>query len=334
MSAMYMAFSIVFSLMAVLDITGNTFVILVILRNQSMKTPINYLLVNLAVADILVGIFFGIQFIITPTLNHPAGRTGDLLCKLITGGVPGWVGAVTSVFSLIAIAIERYFAVMYPYSQRGKLTKTKIIFFVVVSWFLALLWAGVGFFITVYNSELQSCVHSWPKDIYANIYTVGWTVVAGVMPLGIMGCLYARVVYRLWFTDQENEATQRALLRHRRRVTKLVIAVTVVYAFCWVPELIIYFLGFTGVIKLRAIHFNIASALVFFNSTVNPAVYSLQSTVFRRHFWNLVCCRKMQNKVNPALERDSISIARKRTNRASTKEGREGFEFPSGKGGK
>lgn len=205
---MYMAFSIVFSLMAVLDIIGNTFVILVILRNQSMKTPVNYLLVNLAVADILVGIFFGIQFIITPTLNHPEGRTGDLLCKLITGGVPGWVGAVTSVFSLIAIAIERYFAVIYPHSQRGKLTKTKIVFFVAVSWFLALLWAGVGFFITVYNSELQSCVHSWPKDIYANIYTVGWTVVAGVMPLGIMGCLYARVVYRLWFTDQENEATR------------------------------------------------------------------------------------------------------------------------------
>lgn len=145
MSAMYMAFSIVFSLMAVLDIIGNTFVILVILRNQSMKTPVNYLLVNLAVADILVGIFFGIQFIITPTLNHPEGRTGDLLCKLITGGVPGWVGAVTSVFSLIAIAIERYFAVMCPHSQRGKLTKTKIVFFVAVSWFLALLWAGVGF---------------------------------------------------------------------------------------------------------------------------------------------------------------------------------------------
>ncbi|XP_022780091.1 neuropeptide FF receptor 1-like [Stylophora pistillata] len=303
MWSMYEVFAIVYSIMAVLDIIGNTFVILVVLRNQSMKTPVNYLLVNLAVADILVGIFFGIQFIITPTLKHPEGSTGDLLCKLITGGVPGWVGAVTSVFSLVAIAIERYFAVMYPHSQRGKLTMTKIVIFVVVSWFLAFLWAGVGFFMTVYNGELQSCVHSWPKDIYANVYTVGWTVVAGVMPLGIMGCLYARVVYRLWFKDQENEATQRALLRHRRRVTKLVIAVTVVYTFCWVPELTIYFLGFTGVIKLQAIHFNIASALVFLNSTVNPVVYSLQSSVFRRHFWNLVCCRDgpRMNSVNPDL---------------------------------
>ena len=321
MSSMYLSFAIVYSLMVIVDVVGNTLVILVILRNQSMKTPVNYLLVNLAVADILVGVSFGIQFIITPTLTHPDGRTGDLLCKLVTGGVPGWVGAVTSVFSLVAIAIERYYAVMYPHSQRGKLTKSKIVIFVIVSWLLALLWAGVGFFITVYNKELQSCVHSWPKDVYANIYTVGWTVVAGVMPLSTMGCLYARVVYRLWFTNQANEATQRALLRNRRRITKLVIAVTVVYALCWVPELTIYFLGFTGAIKLQAIHFNIASALVFFNSTINPAVYSLQSSVFRKHFWNLICCRNGRRMNQVDREADSITTAQRRLNRVNDRDG-------------
>jgi len=78
-----------------------------------------------------------------------------------------------------------------------------------------------------------------------------------------MGSLYSRVVCRLWFTKQSSEATQRALLRYRRRVTKVVSAVTVVYALCWIPELTIYFLGFTGAITLNQIHFSIASALVF-----------------------------------------------------------------------
>lgn len=304
MWSMYIIFAVIFSIMVIVDLVGNTLVILVVLQNESMKTPVNYLLVNLAVADILVGVFFGIQFIITPTITHPQNGIGDLLCKLVTGGVPGWVGAVASVFSLVAIAIERYYAVMFPYIQRGKLTKAKIVTFVIVSWSLALLWAGVGFFITVYNKEIHACAHSWSEDVYANVYTVGWTVVAGIMPLGIMGFLYARVVHRLWFTNQANEATQRALLRYRRRVTKLVIAVTVVYALCWVPELTIYFLGFTGAIHLQTIHFNIASALVFFNSTINPAVYGLQSSMFRKHFWNLICCRKgrRSNQVIPALE--------------------------------
>ena len=313
---MYICFAVVFSMMVVIDLVGNTLVILLVLRNESMKTPVNYLLVNLAVADILVGVFFGIQFIVTPTLTHPEGRTGDLLCKLVTGGVPGWVGAVTSVFTLVAIAIERYVAVMFPHSQRGKLTKRKIVIFAMVSWFLALLWAGVGFFITVYNNEIKGCAQSWSKEIYANVYTVGWMIVAGIIPLGVMGFLYARVVYRLWFTNQEIEATQVALLRYRKRVTKLVIAVTIVYALCWVPELTIYFLGSTGAIQLRAIHFNIASALVFFNSTINPVVYALQSSTFRKHLSDLICAYcgrgRSSNRVGPTQEPSTITSARRR----------------------
>lgn len=318
MSPLYVSFAVIFLIMAIVDVVGNTLVILVVFKNKSMKTPVNYLLVNLAAADILVALFFGVQYIITPLLNHPRGNTGDLLCKLVTGGVPGWIGAVASVFSLVTIAVERYYAVIFPHTQRGKLTSTKVAVFAVVSWILALLWAGVGFFITVYDQEINACVHSWHKDIYANIYTVGWLVVAGIFPLGIMGCLYSRVVYRLWFTEQENEATQRALLRYRRRITKLVIAVTVVYALCWIPELTIYFLGFTGTIILKPIHFNIASALVFFNSTINPIVYSLQSSTFRTHFWNLICCRKSRsNQVNPVLEADSTALAQGRSDQDS-----------------
>ncbi|KAL9955580.1 hypothetical protein ACROYT_G036921 [Oculina patagonica] len=229
MSTMYIGFAIVFSMMVVVDLVGNTLVILVILQNESMKTPVNYLLVNLAVADILV----------------------------------------------------------------------------------------------VYNNEIKSCAHSWSKEIYANVYTVGWMFVAGVMPLGVMGFLYARVVHRLWFTNQESEATQVALLRYRKRVTKLVIAVTIVYALCWVPELTIYFLGFTGAIQLRAIHFNIASALVFFNSTINPVVYALQSSVIRKHLWDLICAccgrSRRSNRVDPALEGSSIATAQRRPHSVSDK---------------
>ena len=323
MSLMYINFAIVFSVMAVADVVGNTLVILVVFKNKSMKTPLNYLLVNLAVADILVGVFFGIQFIITPVLTHPGGATGDLLCKFVTGGVPGWVGAVMSIFSLVAIAIERYYAVMSPHGQRRKLTTAKVVAFVVVSWILAFLWAGVGFFITVYSNEIKGCVRSWSKVIYSSVYTVGWAVVAGIVPLSIMGSLYSRIVKRLWFTEQANEATQRAMLRYRRRVTKLVIAVTVVYALCWIPELTIYFLGFTGAIDLTPIHFSIASALVFFNSTINPIVYSLQSSTFRTHFWNLICCTtkrkesRKSNRVHPSLDHDSITTEQGRPDQIS-----------------
>lgn len=293
LSAMYIGFSVLFFTMMIINLVGNTLVILVVLRNRSMKTPTNYLLVNLASADMVVAIFIGIQFIATPTFTHPQGTVGSALCKIITGGTPGWVGAVASVFSLVALAIERYWAVLHPHSQKIKLTKTKIIILAMLSWIVSIIWAIPGFWATTYVKEINGCAHSFSKPIYAKLYTVGWSLVAGVIPICIMGALYSRVVHRLWFVKNNSaEVTQRSLLRYRKRVTNMVILMTLVYVLCWVPELIIYFLGFTGTITLEAVHHAIASALIVFNSSINPIVYSLQSSKFRKHLGELICCRK------------------------------------------
>ena len=90
------------------------------------RTSINYLLVNLAVADMMVAAFFAPQYIFFRTFTHPDGVTGDVLCRLLTDANFGWVGGAASVFTLVAIAIERYYAVVYPYGNKGKLTSRKI----------------------------------------------------------------------------------------------------------------------------------------------------------------------------------------------------------------
>ena len=86
----------------------------------------NYLLVNLALADIMVALFITPQFILIHTFKHPDGMAGTLLCKLLTGGNLMWTGATASAFSLIVIAFERYYAVIYPYGNKGKLTIAKL----------------------------------------------------------------------------------------------------------------------------------------------------------------------------------------------------------------
>ena len=90
------------------------------------RAPINYLLVNLAVADALFATFVTPQtfFKITPT--HPGGTFGTVLCKLLTGGGLAWTAATSSVVTLVAIAAERYFMAIYPAGNVGKLTKRKL----------------------------------------------------------------------------------------------------------------------------------------------------------------------------------------------------------------
>jgi len=86
----------------------------------------NFLLLNLAVADIMVALFIAPRFILSHSFKHPDGRAGTLFCKLLTGGNFTWIGGAASVFTLVAIAFERYYAVMYPYGNKGKLTFNKL----------------------------------------------------------------------------------------------------------------------------------------------------------------------------------------------------------------
>ncbi|XP_020608174.1 neuropeptide Y receptor type 2-like [Orbicella faveolata] len=122
------AIATVHSILVVINIVGNCLVCAIIKKHGDMRTPINYLLVNLAVADALYATLITPEtfFKITPT--HPEGLAGTVLCKIITGGGGNlaWIAGTSSVVTLAAIAAERYYAVIYPAGNAGKLTKSKL----------------------------------------------------------------------------------------------------------------------------------------------------------------------------------------------------------------
>ena len=45
---------------------------------------------------------------------------------LLTGGNFAWIGAGTSVFTLVAVATERYFAALHPFDKKGKFSARRI----------------------------------------------------------------------------------------------------------------------------------------------------------------------------------------------------------------
>lgn len=90
------------------------------------RTPINFLLVNLAISDIMFAAFVAPNHILKRAFTHPDGAIGSGLCMVLTGGNVAWVGAASSSVSLVAIAVERYYTVMCPLGSRGKLTKRKV----------------------------------------------------------------------------------------------------------------------------------------------------------------------------------------------------------------
>ncbi|KAK3738707.1 hypothetical protein QZH41_006245 [Actinostola sp. cb2023] len=115
-----------FSLVTVTGVIGNILVCLVVLLNKPMRTPMNYLLVNLAISDMMLLVFFSPTFIFRDVYTHPVGLTGDVLCVLLTGESFAWMGGYASACFLVAIAIERHYAVTKPYHHGSSITRKKL----------------------------------------------------------------------------------------------------------------------------------------------------------------------------------------------------------------
>ena len=58
-------------------------------------------------------------FLMIPTFVHPNGAAGRMVCKFLTDGQLGWVGAASSVFPLVTIVDKRHYTVMYPPRNEG-----------------------------------------------------------------------------------------------------------------------------------------------------------------------------------------------------------------------
>ena len=84
----------------------------------------NYLLINLAVADII----YATCPVPNMVLKHSSIQTNVVTGKVLyTFGTSVWTGAASSVFTLVTVAVERYWSVMYHYDGgKKKLTLRKL----------------------------------------------------------------------------------------------------------------------------------------------------------------------------------------------------------------
>ncbi|XP_012946287.1 neuropeptide FF receptor 1, partial [Aplysia californica] len=96
------------SLMAVI---GNGLVILVIVKNRRMHTVTNIFIANLAVADVIIGIF-SIPFQFQAAILQ-RWVLANFLCSLAP--FVQLISVNVSIFTLTVIAVDRYIAVIHPF---------------------------------------------------------------------------------------------------------------------------------------------------------------------------------------------------------------------------
>ena len=89
-----------------------------------------------------------------------------------------------------------------------------------------------------------------------------------------------------------NLSFQKKALLCKKKATIAVITVSLIYAICWVPVLVMYCLAqsLPNMMVLSHQH-KVTVLLAMFNSSVNPVVYSFTSACFRKHLVKLLRCK-------------------------------------------
>ncbi|XP_048063543.1 adenosine receptor A2b-like isoform X2 [Megalobrama amblycephala] len=119
---------------ALLSTVGNLLVCVAVGLNRKLQTVTNYFLVSLAVADICVG-SLAIPCAVMADLGIP--RHNLYLCLLMLSVLI--MLTQSSVFSLLAVAVERYVAIFMPFHYHRLMTPRNAVLVLCVTWTLAFL---------------------------------------------------------------------------------------------------------------------------------------------------------------------------------------------------
>lgn len=192
--------SILYGFITLLAIAGNSIVIIIIFSSRGMHTVTNYLIANLAVADLIIGIFaIPIHFQAALLRNW---YLPEFMCPIFPFAED--LSVNVSIFTLSAIALDRHRAIMYPF--KPKLSKKTTLILIIVVWLV-----GIGFSIPYVLGYGMATLENTSKNetrLFCANYKLSpefWKVYLNVsvanqycIPAILLCAVYIRLVKKLW----------------------------------------------------------------------------------------------------------------------------------------
>ena len=300
---------------------GNSLVIYIIASNARMRTPSNYLIMNLAVCDFVTPVL-SIPFDFVLEEYNYVWIYGASMCKIL------WplttLSSTSAALTLAAISLDRYRVIMHPFKARLTLVKIKCI--IVATYLFCLL------MVTPYSYVLglkgNECGETWPDISYKKYYTLSLFLVQYCLPLTFMIIMYSLALKNLYTTTDKtstrkaekeqaemsstsrNSSTsaepklkkvsstvrlvrklsstvRRGTTEANKRATKMFLAIVVVFTICMFPNQALWlWADFSN----GADNSNFLKAVIvcwlftYSNSVCNPVIYAVFSRDFRRGF--------------------------------------------------
>ncbi|XP_045212427.2 RYamide receptor-like [Mercenaria mercenaria] len=279
---------ILFTLTTLFSIIGNGFVILVFARGRRSRTDLRPFLINLAICDLIMAMFcMPFTFIYTMMDTWIFSKP---MCPIVL--FVQLLSVSGSVFTNMAIGIDRFMAVMFP--LRSRLTKKRAKYVIIIIWVCSTALSSVQFKVARandYGGGIIACQEQWDNMNDRKIYTVFIFVITYLIPLLILSITYSIVGILLWkriSPGNRDHARDMHQLRSKRKVVKMLIIVVAMFGVCWFPlHLFMLLLDFHPEILTSVSMETLTTLFITFhwlamsNSFANPIIYGFTNESFR-----------------------------------------------------
>lgn len=187
-----------YSIIFLLTVVGNVLVVVTLVQNKRMRTVTNLFLLNLAISDLLLGVFC-----------MPVTLVGSLLRKFVFGSALCYllpffqgVSVSVSVWTLVVISLERYFAICRPLHSRRWQTVSHAYRMIAAIWAGSLLTmlpiACFSKLLPTKQPGKYKCREEWPSMESEQAFNIYLDVELLLIPMIIMTTTYALISRTLW----------------------------------------------------------------------------------------------------------------------------------------
>ena len=276
------------TLIAALAAAGNGLVIAAILMHSELRTTTNYFVASLASVDFLVGVL-GIPCAIISFVglrqNYISCVTVNLMIIILTQ---------ISVFGLLAVAIQRFIAIKYPYVYNQSCTTKLCLVTVGVIWVAGVLVAVLPLFIWDKSASYGGmCTFTAVIDMEHVVYV---SFLLGMLtPLVCMFAIYCYIFHvvkqqlsRIAAVQQmAADSDQNKTFKKDTKAAKWLAVVILLFAISWLPLHIMNTMSlYGGPFCLPCLL--VAIILSHANSAINPVLYAYANSKFKIAFKRMI----------------------------------------------
>ncbi|XP_065171751.1 histamine H2 receptor-like [Atheta coriaria] len=282
------------SIIICLTLAGNILTICAIKLSKKISELLsNRYIFSLAVSDLLVGLTlpYHLAFTIDDYLGSHES-TCILRFVLII------LACSSSIYNLLAIAADRYIAIVLPFFYSRHMTRRVVWSIVFSGWCLSIGIASMPIYWNTYEPGKCTQDHVLPAQ-YVNFI---------ITPMFLSIWLAMSVLYmRIWREAAEHakrlrtaanfpgaSAKQRKSLKENKSV-QMVLLILGCFSLCWFPYFFV--LTYMRLYNGRSLPevYEAVFTLAVSNSWMNPLIYAWKSKNYRNAFWCLLKCKSPRN---------------------------------------